>query len=205
MNNQKQIKVSSEIIWKNIIVIVIFTIIFGLLGMVYARHSRHTVYEAERMIMTANSYQGSNANEEVQADINLGKTYAKIIESNDVARQARKELPRKIRKEYSAKDIATMVDAIPVAQTTLVKVSVKSSDAKISAKMVNAITNAAAEEMPQRVPSAGKVSLFSKVNAKDTTSTTLPSTKKITLLGAAVGFLLGLVVAFSITTWKHLI
>lgn len=205
MNSQEKTSLNSKLIWKNIIVIACFTMVFGILGAVYARHKRHTTYEAERTIMTSSSYQGPNANEEVQADIGLGKTYAKIVESSDVAKSAQKYLPKKVRKEYSAKEIGSMVDAMPVIQTTLVKVRVKADSAKRSAQLVNAVTKAAAVEIPQKVPSAGKVSLFAKVSAADTTSKTSPSTKKIALLGAAVGLLLGMVVSFSITTWKHLI
>ncbi|WP_295746263.1 Wzz/FepE/Etk N-terminal domain-containing protein [uncultured Limosilactobacillus sp.] len=205
MNNHEQTKLSKNIIWKNIIVIACFTIIFGILGILYARHKRHTTYEAERTIMTSTSYQGANANEEVQADISLGKTYAKITESKNVAKRAHRELPKNMRKEYTVKDISSMVNADPVAQTTLIKVSVKSSSAKRAAKIVNAVTDAAAKEIPRRVPSAKQVSLFSKASKSDTTSKTSPSTKKMALLGAAVGLLLGMVVSFSITTWKHLI
>jgi capsular polysaccharide biosynthesis protein len=205
MNSPKQILLDRKTIWKNVIVIACFTLVFGIFGVLYARHERHTTYEAERTIMTSGSYHGSNANEEVQADISLGKTYAQIVESKDVAKIAHKHLPKKIRKDYDAKEIESMIDADPVMQTTLVKVRVKADSAKSAAQLVNAVTEAAATKISQKVPSAGKVSLFAKVSAGDTTSKTSPSTKKMTLLGAAVGLLLGMVVSFSITTWKHLI
>lgn len=205
MSNQEQTKINKLIIWKNVIIIAIFTILFGIIGVTYAHYRRHTTYEAERTIITANSYQGSNANEEVQADISLGKTYAKIAESKNVVTKARKKLPKKMRKEYSVQDIQSMVNADPVTQTTLIKVSARSSSAKKSAIIVNAVTDVAAKEIPQRVPVAKNVSLFAKASASDTTSKTSPSMKKMSLLGAAVGLLLGMVVSFSITTWKHLI
>lgn len=205
MHSQEKKSPSCKLIWKNVIVIACFTLVFGVLGALYARHERHTTYEAERTIMTSNSYQGANANEKVQADISLGKTYAQIVESKDVAKDARKYLTKKVRKEYDAKEIESMVDADPVMQTTLVKVRVKADSAKSAAQIVNAVTEAAATKIPQRIPSAGKVSLFAKVSAGETTSKTSPSTKKMALLGAAVGLLLGMVVSFSITTWKHLI
>ncbi|MFO9711862.1 hypothetical protein R9X48_14935 (plasmid) [Lacticaseibacillus rhamnosus] len=67
------------------------------------------------------------------------------------------------------------------------------------------MTEAAAKQIPERVPSAGKVSLFAKETADDAQSNTTPSAKKYALIGAAVGFLLGMVVAFSVTTWTKLI
>lgn len=98
-----------------------------------------------------------------------------------------------------------MVKAHPVMQTTIVKVTVKAENAKASSKIVNAVTAAAEQQIPKKVPSAGKISLFAKATADDAQSITIPSIKKFTLIGAAVGFLLGMVIAFSVTTWTKLI
>lgn len=195
----------SKVIWHNIIVIVIATLLFGLIGGLYAIHKRHTDYVSTRNLMTSSSYRGAAANEEVQANINLGDTYAKIVESNDVARIAHRKLPKSIKEKYTANQINSMVRAYPVSQTTIVKVSVKAETAKASSKIVNEVTNAAAVEIPKRVPSVGKISLFAKETTDNAQSITTPSTKKFILIGAAVGFLVGMVLAFSITTWTKLI
>lgn len=195
----------SKIVWKNIITILIMTILFGGLGILYANHKKHTDYESVRSMMTDHSYNGSSANEKLQADINLGKTYSKIIESNDVAKAAHKKLPKKLRRKYSSSQISSNVKADPVMQTTIIKVSAKANSAKDSAAIVNAVTDAATDKIPEKVPSAGKVSLFSKATADEAVSHTSPSRKKFALLGAAVGFLLGLIIAFSVTTWTKLI
>ncbi|QZN92584.1 lipopolysaccharide biosynthesis protein [Limosilactobacillus panis] len=204
-DNKISIKNISKIVWHNIIVIAVATLVFGLIGGLYAKHKQHTDYVSTRSLMTSHSYRGNSANEEVQADINLGSTYAKIVKSDNVARTAHRSLPKKIRKDYSAKQISTIVKAHPVTQTTIVKVSAKAGTAEASSKIVNAVTDAAAKQIPKRVPSAGKISLFAKATADDAQSITTPSIKKFTLIGAAVGFLLGMVVAFSITTWVKLV
>lgn len=206
MQNVKiSLKNISKIVWYNIIVIVIATLLFGLVGGLYAKHKQHTDYVSTRNLMTTNSYRGSAANEEVQANINLGDTYAKIVESDDVARVARQKLPKSVRKKYNTNQISSMVKADPVMQTTIVKVSVKAETAKISSEIVNAVTDAAAEQIPKKVPSVGKISLFARETAGDAQSITTPSIKKFTLIGAAAGFLFGMVLAFSITTWTKLI
>lgn len=46
----------SSIIWKNLLVIGIFIIIFGLFGGLYAKYKKHTVYESIRNIMMVHSY-----------------------------------------------------------------------------------------------------------------------------------------------------
>ncbi|WP_283621867.1 Wzz/FepE/Etk N-terminal domain-containing protein [Limosilactobacillus avium] len=204
-DNKISLKNISKIVWHNIVVIVIATLLFGLLGGLYAKHKQHTDYISTRNLMTSRSYRGNAANEEVQADINLGSTYSKIVKSDNVARAAHRSLPKDIRKEYSTKQLGTIVKAHPVTQTTMVEVSVKAGTAKASSKIVNAITDAAAKQIPRRVPSSGKISLFAKATADDAQSVTTPSIKKFTLIGAAVGFLLGMVLAFSVTTWTKLI
>ena len=195
------IKDISKIIWINICIILVATILFGLGGNLYAKHKQHTTYESVRNIMTTRSYDGAAANEELQADLSLGNTYAEIVESNDTAKAARKYLPKNLRKQYSSEQISSMINAEPIMQTTIVKVSAKANTAKDSA----AIVKASANKIPQKVTSAGKISLFSKAVASEAKSNTSPSTKKLTLLGAAIGFLLGLVLSFSATTWVYLI
>lgn len=206
MKNEKaSLRSISKIVWKNIIIIVIITIVFSLIGALYAKHKKHTVYESDRSMMTVSSYHGASANEEVQADINLGKTYAKIVESDDVARAAHKQLPKKLKKKYDTQQISSMINADPIMQTTIIKVSAKAGSAKDSASVVNAVTEAASKQISKKVPSAEKMSLFAKAKAEDAQSKTSPSVKKFGMLGASIGFLIGIIVAFSITTWEKLV
>lgn len=204
-NTKISLKGISKIVWHNIVVIVIATLLFGLIGGFYAKHKQHTDYISTRNLMTDRSYRGVAANEEVLSDINMGKTYAKIIESKNIARAAHRNLPKNLQKKYSTKKIGSIVKASPVDQTTMVRVSVKADTAKASSTIVNAVTYAAAKQIPKKVPSAKKISLFAKETASDAQSITAPSVKKFALMGAAVGFLLGMVIAFSITTWTKLV
>lgn len=204
-NNNITINNISRIIWKNIFVIAIFTIIFGLAGALYAKHKKNTTYESTRNVMIDHSYRNSAANEEVQADISLGKTYSEIIESKDVAKVAHRELPKKLKKKYSTEQISSAISASQIDQTTIIKVNAKTSSATDSSAIVNAVTEAAAMVIPKKVPYTSRVSLFARAMPDEAKSKTTPSTKKYTSLGVAVGFLLGLVITFSITTWKKLI
>lgn len=205
MNNKVDLRGISHTIWKNLLIILTMTIVFGIMAGLYANHKKHTVYMAERNIMTERSYNGSSANEELQADINLGKTFAQIIESKDVAKAAHKALPLSIRKKYSVKDINSIVDAHPIMQTTIIEVKVKANSARNASSITNAVVNASTDQIVRKVPSVTEIKPFAKVDANETQSTTSPSVKKYTLLGAAIGFLLGMVISFSITTWKKLV
>lgn len=198
-------QLNNKTIWLNLISIGVFVLIFAGLGSFYALHHRHTTYDSERTIVVSHSYAGAAANEEVQADINLGKTYANIVESKDVAKVAHQNMSKSMRKKYTVNDITSMVNAHNIMQTTLIKVSVKADTAKHAASLVNAVTDAAKNQIARKVPSSGNVVLFNRAKVSDATSTTSPSLKKYTLLGAAVGLLLGMVVSFSVTTWEKLL
>lgn len=205
MNSKVTINNISKIIFKNIISIVVITIICGVLGGLYAHHKKHTTYEATRYMMVDHEYTGENANEQAMADLSMTKTYAKIVESMNVAERTHKVLPSKLKKQYSTNDIMSMINTNPIDQSLVIKVEVTTGNANDSVKIVNAATQQAAKEIKIMAPSAGTVKLFAKARVADVTSHTSPSTKKYALLGAAVGFLIGMVIAFSITTWKHLI
>ena len=192
-------------IWKNIIVIAILTIIGGAGGYLYAHHKKITTYEAERNMLIAHRHVGQSANDQFMSDMGMMKTYSKIVESNDVANAAHKKLPKKLQKKYSTKQLSAMVNAHPIDQSTIMNVSVEADNAKDATVLVNTVTNASVNEIERIVPSAGTIRLFAKAKTADAMSHTTPSTKKYALLGAAVGLLVGMVIAFSITTWKHLI
>lgn len=205
MNSKLTLKNISKVVIRNLISIVLITIIGGVLGGVYAHHKKHTTYEASRYLIVEHDYTGENANQQAMADLSMTRTYAKIIESSNVAEKTHQALPTKLKKHYSSSQLQSMINAIPVDQSLVIKVMVVSDNAKDSVKLVNTATQQAAKEIKIMTPSAGTVKLFSKARVADTTSRTTPSTKKYALLGAAVGLLIGMVVAFSITTWKHLI
>ena len=192
-------------IWKNIIVIAILTIIGGAGGYLYAHHKKTTTYEAERNMLISHRHVGQSANDQFMSDMGMMKTYSKIVESNDVANAAHKKLPKKLQKKYSTKQLSAMVNAHPIDQSTIMNVSVEADNAKDATVLVNTVTNASVNEIERIVPSAGTIRLFAKAKTADAMSHTTPSTKKYALLGAAVGLLVGMVIAFSITTWKHLI
>jgi capsular polysaccharide biosynthesis protein len=205
MNSNLTLSNIWKVVWKNVIVIVLLMIIGGAGGYLYAHHKRVTTYEARRSVLIAHRHVGSDANEQFMSDMGMMKTYSKIIESNDVANAAHKNLPKKLRKEYSAKRISSMISARPVDQSTIMNVSVEAENAKDATTLVNCVTESSVNEIKRIVPSSGTIRLFAKAKTADAMAHTSPSTKKYALLGAAVGLLAGMVISFSVTTWKHLI
>lgn len=80
----------TKVVWKNILVILIFAVLGGAAGGFYAHTKKHTTYTASRSLMVAHRYNNSTANEQVQADLSLTNTYKDMIESSDVAAAAQK-------------------------------------------------------------------------------------------------------------------
>lgn len=204
MSNKFKTKNIYRTIIQNCVLIISFTVIFGVFGYFYAQHKQSTVYKTTQNVIINHSYNGESANDEVQADLSLAKTYKEVIESDDVIRKAKEYLPSKLQKKYSVEDIAGMTSAQVVPATTMIEISTNSPSAKTSAQLTNAIVRAAEKEVPSKIPS-GSIKSVSKSDKNDAKSITSPSRKKYTVLGLAVGFLLGMVVSFSITTWTKLI
>ncbi|WP_295731807.1 YveK family protein [uncultured Limosilactobacillus sp.] len=204
MANKFKLKDVYKIVIKNCLVILVFSVIFGILGYLYAQHKQSTVYETTQNLIINHSYTGESANEELQSDMSLTKTYAKVIESNDVTKKAKSYLPKNLKKKYNDKDIASMTSVRVIPETTMIKISAKSPSARTSAKLTNALAKAAEKEVPNKIPS-GSLKSVSNSSKQDAESITSPSRKKYAALGLAVGFLFGMVVSFSITTWTKLI
>lgn len=200
MNNKSIYKV----IIKNAIFIILLTVVFGIAGYFYAQHKQKTVYETTQNLIINHSYNGDSANEKLQSDLGLVKTYENVIEGNDTSRKARTYLPKNLQNKYSVDEINSMTSVHAIPETTMLRVSVKSPSAKTSAQITNAVTRAAESQISKRIPS-GSVKRASSCDERDAKSITTPSRKKYTELGLALGFLVGILIAFSITTWTRLI
>ena len=61
------------------------------------------------------------------------------------------------------------------------------------------------DKLPEIDKRAGNVQLLAKSTINSVDSITKPSFKKYVAVGSALGILIGMVIAFSVTTWKKLI
>lgn len=204
MSNKFKTKNVYKTIIQNCVLIIGFTVVFGAFGYFYAQHKQSTVYKTTQNVIINHSYNGESASDEVQADLSLTKTYQEVIKSNDIVRKAKEYLPNKLQKKYSVNDIAKMTSAQAIPSTTMIEISASSASANTSAQLANAVVRAAEKEVPSKIPS-GSIKSVSNSSKSDAKSITSPSRKKYTILGLAVGFLIGMVISFSITTWTKLI
>lgn len=195
----------TKIISQNIILIFICMLVFGGAMGLQAKLKKQTTYTGSRQVYIMRQYDQANANEELMADINLMKTYNALIESQDVAKVARQQLPKKLQREYSVADLNSMVNASHKDMTLVSTIKVTAASPKEAKLITNAYARAVQRQLPKMAPTIGEVKLFAPVKEADIQSKTTPSAKKRVALGLAIGLLVGMLIAFTLTTWKHLI
>lgn len=205
---EKQYKVSelTKLVWKNVFTIVVFMLIGALSAGLYAKHNKTVTYVARTNVLVGHNLNHTNyKNSTVQADLNMVGTYKDLINDPQIMDQAHKNLPKKIRDQYSAKDIAgdVSVDAHP--QSLVLSIKTRAGSPRVATEMVNATSKAIHQKLPKMSPNVGEVKPLAKARVRDAGSITTPSTKKYVVLGAAIGILVGMIVSFAVTTWKKIL
>lgn len=193
-----------KIIGKNLLVIILFGLVFGAAFGLVAKHRQSTDYIASRNMIVSHSFnKATNKSSLVEADRELIPTYQSILKDEAVAKAARQYLPKKIRKDYKADDILESVTSSSKPTSLIITIHAKTDDAKTSIAIVNAMGKAFQKKLPQIDKNAGSVSLLSKANEENVDTITKPSAKKYAVVGAALGVLVGMILSFSATSVRH--
>lgn len=194
------------------IIAVVLMILGGLAFGMLAKHRQKTEYVANRNIVIAhnlneakNDVSRNGGNPIVDGDMAMMSTYQDIAEDPAISASARQYLPSKIKKQYNTDKINDSIKAKSHQQSLVLTISSKTKSAKDSVAIANAAAKAMKKELPEIQPGAGKVRLLEKATAKNATSETTPHAKKYALVGAALGLLIGLVVAFLRITLKDIV
>lgn len=206
MNNKYTLKSIGSILIKNIFLIVICGVLFGGLFGLIAKHRQTTTYIADRSIIISHDKTVSRTpNSQVLADQNMIPTYQDVIDNPMITSNARKYLSKDIKKEYSSDRIAHIVEANAKPNSLAINISARTDSAKASVEIVNAVSKSMKDKLPEIDERAGNVQLLAKSTVSSVDSITKPSFKKYVAVGSALGILIGMVIAFSVTTWKKLI
>lgn len=196
----------SKIIVKNLLVIIIFTILGGGAFGLLAKHKRSTTYTAERSVVVSHNFSNANKkNDVVNADLSMTSTYSDMINGREVTNKAYKLLSKKMRKEYTRNQIAASINSETHPESLVISIKAHGNSAKDAVAIVNATTDAAKLEIPKMQPGAGNVHVYPKATESSVVSKTTPSTKKYVVIGSALGLLFGMIIAFAVDTWKKLI
>ena len=126
-----------KIIWKNIIVIIVFAVIGGSGFFILAKHKQSTTYTAERSMMISHSLDSKRAHSQVSADLAMIPTYEDLIKSRQVTESTWKALPKSIRKETSPKSISDNIDTNNRPESLVITVKATTKDANQSLAIAN--------------------------------------------------------------------
>lgn len=194
--------------WKGLIITIVLAIIGGIgMGML-AKHRQSTSYTAGRSVIVSHRIseseldRGNNQQPIVITDLNMMDTYSDIVQDKQVAIAARKYLSKKMQHKYSAEMIKEDVNAFTHSQSLVMEIKVRTNNASDSAAIVNAVARGFQKELPKVQPGAGQVHLLSRATSDDAVANTTPNKKKYVAVGTALGALVGIVISFTVVTWK---
>lgn len=194
------------IIKKNIIVIVVFALVGALGFLGYAKHRRTTEYIAQcNIIIGHNSNYSAQKSKQINTDLNRMKSYEDIVEDPVISRQAHHYLSKSEKKELTTKMINHGTKVTTSNGSLVMTISGRAKSAKLATDMVNAAAKATRKRLPEIIPDVGKVTVISYAKTSDAVSHTRPSYKKYGIVGFAFGALVGMVIAFVWTSWRHLL
>lgn len=174
--------------WKNHwILITTVTLVFAILGFLYAQFFVSPKYEASaNMIVQTNTVQTVNDNvssQYVDSARNLAKTYAQILNSSKVQNHVIQDLQL----DLTAAELKKLAVAAPVTDSQIVRVTVTTEDSEVSKSIADAYLRLGPDDLNALIE-AGKCSAVSGVEAKK--DPIKPGMKQTIILMALIGLVL---------------
>lgn len=205
MNNRRNIRSLFKVVLNNIIVIIVCMILGGGCAGLYAKHKQTTTYSAKTNIVIGHNLDRNNyRNSTVLSDLNMMDTYEDQIKDPQVMRKAHSILPKKLRHKYTVNDLTEDVHTSTDDHSLVMEIRATTGSANASTKIANSVARAFRDEFRGMNPSSAEVKLLAPAHESDVVSKTSPSAKKYAVLGAALGVLIGMIIAFGWTSYKKI-
>ena len=203
---QVDIKRMVEIVLERIVSIVIITIVFGMITFALSQFFITPKYESS-ITMYVNNRRGGLVDEmsetktlssDIVASQQLVPTYIEMIKSNNVLDEVRSVVKeRHIDDDITVGDLKKMLTVEAVANTEIIRVSVKTTNKTHSKEIANIIADVAPDKI-QRFIDRSDVKIIDR--AKIQNKPVSPNVRNNTILGA----LLGLILSISFILLKEL-
>lgn len=199
-----------KMFWKSIILIFVLAICGGVIMGLIGKHKQSTTYTSTQSLLISHNVEQvvrhSNENQDplMMADLNMMKTYSQIAESSEVITGAHKQLPKKIRKEYSINDMENAIKAKTHDQSLVLTISAKSSNKNASMEMSNAVSQTLKNNLNKYQPGSGTVHILTPNSKRNVSSETTPHLRKYVAVGVALGGIIGIVISFVAITLKDM-
>lgn len=197
-----------KIIWKNLWIIVLCGIICGGAFGFFAKTRQVTTYTSSRSMLIGHnlsSVNGRNKAGVLDTDLRMMSTYSELLKDKDVMRAAYSSLPKKIKHQYKLDSFSGLISTKNDPNSLILEISVSTGSEQDSVKIANVVSQTFKEKLPRLIHNPGTIKLLAAADEAETTSTVHPSIKKYAILGLAIGILVGMVIAFSYSTWKTLV
>ena len=182
-----------EILKKNIIPLLLVTVIVGAMSFFGSMLFIPKQYEADAMLIVNNKQtdnQGVGSGEIIAAQ-NLAEVYSIIIKSDTVLQQVIDDLKLNMTYEQLYKAISVS----SVDSTQVISVKMRSTDADFAKKIIADVVKVAPPIIADKVE-AGSVKVISEARISNNGNPVSPNLTKNAMFGALIGFVITLAVVF---------
>lgn len=178
---------------KNIVPIVLVTVIFGISAFFGSKFFIPKQYRASAMLIVNNKSNESAAinTNELTAAQDLADVYAIIIKSDTVLQ----EVIDNLNLNMTYEQLSDSISISTVNSTQVIEISMEHTDAQFAKKVIADIVKVAPPVIADKVE-AGSVKIISEAKISNNGNPVSPSLTKNALLGAVIGFALVLAVIF---------
>ncbi len=194
------LRVVLEIIRKNIIPIILVTVLFGAAFYVYSRYFVTKQYQASAMLIVNNNSSTTVVNNtEITAAQSLADLYAILIKSDTVLNPVLED--ENLKEQYPMHNSMTyekLRDSLSVSSvdsTQIISVSMKSTDMFYARDVLASLIKTAPDGIMEMVE-AGTVSSFTDSKIDNNGKPVSPNSRRIAIIGALLGFVIALAIAF---------
>lgn len=187
------LRVVFGIIRKNIILIVLVTVVFAILFFAYSKLFISKQYEASAVLIVNNISESSSTvnNAELTAAASLADVYSIIIKSDAVLNEVINNLNLSTTPEVLKKSI----NVSTVDSTQVINVSMNSTRSEYAKQVVEEIIKVAPPIIKDKVE-AGSVKIISEARISNNGAPVSPNSSKNAIIGALVGLVLVLAFVF---------
>ena len=187
------LRVIIRVLKRNIVLIIIVTLLFGAGAYLYSRFCITKKYSASATLIVNNkSAEKTTYNTtELTAAQNLAEVYSIIIKSDTVLQKVIDNL--NLNMTYI--QLNKCISVSPVNETPVFKITMTYANSKFAEKVMKEIVNVAPPIIADKVD-AGSVKVISEASVDNNGNPVSPNNRKYALVGALAGFVLILLVIF---------
>lgn len=185
------LRVIFAVLKKNIIPIILVTVVFGIVAFLGSKFLISKQYQASATLIINNKSNDSNTinTNEITAAQDLAEVYAIIIKSDTVLQQVIDNLNLNMTYEQLSNSISVSA----INSTQVIEISMKNTDAEFAKKIIADIVKVAPPIIADKVE-AGSVKVISEAKISNNGNPVSPDLSKNAMFGAAIGLVIVLAI-----------